>query len=77
LTLSREDQEVIRRGSMIQVSPVETLDHHLPGVTEVLKDADGLFIDAVGIVVLGQSAIVHVGKLAGHLSVIEEVIDEH
>ena len=77
MTLSREDQEVIRRGSMIQVSPVETLDHHLPGVTEILQDADGLFIDAVRIVVLGKRAVVHVGKLAGHLSVIEEVVNEH
>jgi hypothetical protein len=62
---------------MIQVSPVKTLDYHLPGVSEVLQDADGLFINAMGIVVLGQRAIVHVGKLAGHLAVIEEVVDEH
>ena len=77
MTLSWEDQEVIRRGSMIQVSSVETLDHHLPGVSEVLQDADGLFIDAVGVVVLCQRTVVHVGKLAGHLAVIEEVVDEH
>jgi len=77
LTLSWEDQEVIRRGSMIQVSSVETLDNHLPGVSEVLQYADGLFIDAVGVVVLRQRTVVHVGKLAGHLAVIEEVVDEH
>ena len=62
---------------MIQVSSVETLDHHLPGVSEVLQDADGLFIDAVGVVVLRQRTVVHVGKLAGHLAVIKEVVNEH
>jgi hypothetical protein len=62
---------------MIQVSSVETLDHHLPGVSKVLQDADGLFIDTVGVVVLCQRTVVHVGKLAGHLAVIEEVVDEH
>ena len=56
---------------MIQVSSVEALDHHLPGVSEVLQDADGFFIDAVGVVVLRQRTVVHVGKLAGHLAVIE------
>lgn len=62
---------------MIQVSSVEALDHHLPGVSEVLQYADGLFIDAVGVVVLSQRTVVHVGELAGHLAVIEEVVDEH
>ena len=62
---------------MIQVSSVEALDHHLPGVSKVLQDADGLLIDAVGIVVLSQRTVVHVGKLAGHLTVIKEVVDKH
>ena len=62
---------------MIQVSSVETLDNHLPGVSKVLQDTDGLFINAVGIIVLSQRTVVHVGKLAGHLAVIEEVIYEH
>jgi hypothetical protein len=62
---------------MIKVSSVETLDHHLAGVSKVLQDADGLLIDAVSIVVLSQRTVVHVGKLTGHLTVIEEIVDEH
>jgi hypothetical protein len=62
---------------MIQVSSVETLDHHLAGISKVLQDADGLLIDAVGIVVLCQRTVVHVGKLTCHLTVIEEIVDEN
>ena len=61
---------------MIEVTSVETLNNHLAGVAKVLQYADRLLVDTMSIVVLGERAIIHVGKLAGHLHVIEEVIDQ-
>ena len=62
---------------MIEIASVEALYDHLSLVAEVLQDPDRFLINSMGIIVLGEGAIVHVGELAGHLPVIEEIIYIH
>jgi hypothetical protein len=76
-SLSRQNEKVIRGGGMIEIASVEALYDHLSLVAEVLQDPDRFLINSMGIIVLGEGAIVHVGELAGHLPVIEEIIYIH
>ena len=76
-SLSRQNEKVIRGGGMIEIASVEALYDHLSLVAEVLQDPDRFLINSMGIIVLGEGAIVHVGELAGHLPIIEEVIYIH
>lgn len=60
---------------MIEIAPLEALNHHLARISKVLEDADGLLVYSMRIVVLGEGAVVHVGELACYLPVVEEVVD--
>ena len=59
---------------MVQVASVKALDHHVTRVSEVLKHADSLLINAMGVVVLSESTVIHVRQLARDLAIVEKVV---
>ena len=62
---------------MIQISSVQALNDHLAGIPKVLEDPDSLLIDSMGVVVLSECAVVHVGQLAGDLPIVKQIVDIH
>mgnify|MGYP006952840117 CR=1 FL=1 len=61
---------------MVELSLVQAADHVLPRVAERLQHFQGLFVDVVGVEILGHGAVVHVRELAFvHFFVEEKVVD--
>lgn len=60
---------------MINISPVETLDHELPRETEVFTDAQGLLIYVFGGEVLCYTTIIGVRELCRVDLVVEQVVN--
>jgi hypothetical protein len=62
---------------MIQITAIEAFDDHLSWIAKVFEYPYRFFIYSVGIIILSEGTVVHVGELASNLSIIEEVINVH
>lgn len=62
---------------MINIAPVEALDHELAWETEVLAHTQRLFIDVLCTEVLGDTAVVRIGKLRRVHLIVEQVVHVH
>ena len=62
---------------MVDVAPIETLDHEVPWESKVLADLERLLVNILGSEVLSDATVVRVAQLSLVVLVVEQVVDVH